>query len=329
MYNSTNSSATSPAQQKFVASIASKNYKGPSINDFLKLSGYANDPTTRMGLAKDVGMTDYSVGPNNGEQNLRLMELLRNGGTGTGAGTSMTDPNNFTGGTQQGVQTPTKSASDLAFESYLSSLSESPEEKTAREYVSNLITQSKLAREKAQNSGETMGYAMGETARVQRNNDLTIDSASEGYKVLKDGSTRRQGIEKLRYERQLAKDKELRDEENARKPFELSAGQSRYEYNPTTKKYEVIAARADKPTTKKVDEPSKTEILDEDINNVLGQLQSYKEKNNHAGVDETLYNRIRKWVQSEHGVKGVQELDKGLAVLGLEVDLPGDGKGYR
>jgi len=84
MIYTTNSSATSPERQKFVASLASKNYKGPSVNDFLKLSGYDTSPESRVSLAKEVGMTDYSVGPNNGDQNLKLMELLRTGGTAGG-----------------------------------------------------------------------------------------------------------------------------------------------------------------------------------------------------------------------------------------------------
>lgn len=71
-----------------------------------------------------------------------------------------------------------------AFDSYLSSLQPSSEETAASKYLSDLQLQSKRDQETALNRGETLGFASGEAARVNRNNAFQIEGASNALNAL-------------------------------------------------------------------------------------------------------------------------------------------------
>jgi len=259
--------ATSPEKKKFVASLASKAYTGPSIVDYLSKSGYATDPASRTALAKEVGIDNYSVNPNNATQNTEFLNRLRNGystssASETPAGTGTPSPTP-TGGAES---TPTPQTPDpyrVAFDEYINSLKETPEEKAAKDYLNNLITGSKLAEEKALNSGETLGFAAGEAQRVNRNNAITMDAAARSYDALSGSRINQSTAAKARAEFE----KSIYDKNTPKNdPFELSPGQERYAFNPKTGAYEKVASVA-----KEVD-PLDEEYKRAQIRNIDSQI---------------------------------------------------------
>lgn len=316
----TNSSATNPERKKFVESAASKSYKGPSVVDYLSMSGYDASPSSRQQLATDYNVSGYDF---SGAKNTELMGKLRGGAPGQGG----VDVGTQSGTTTQPPTTPR--TVDPDFQAYLDSLNETSEEKGAREYVSRLLSDSRAAHEKALQSGETMGFAQGEAARVKRNNDLTIDSASSAYDVIKSGRERQSSIAKLRYDYSKSiKDKEA----EMNKPFELSEGQSRYVYNPTTKEYEAIAVKPKtyKPTTTpSVPKPTQTQQRNSDVNAVVDALEKAMKAKNQFGIDPTNYDYYTSEILREYGSTGVNELKKQLAAKGLKVDRKQDPKNYK
>lgn len=242
--------ATSPAKAQFIASAASRAYKGPSVVDYLNKSGFDSSPASRMTLAENYGVQGYNTRAGNGALNTALLTALRGGGAenppGTGgvatpAGGPMTLTEN--GGTPAQTDTP-----DSAYKAYLASLTDNAEVSTAKRELNTLINNDKLAREKALNSGETMGFAGGEAQRVARNNALTIDAATNNLRLLTEGQGRNQDVAKAKYEYLANKEKEAR---TANPAFELSPGQKRYAYDPATKGYKEVASLPPKPTATK------------------------------------------------------------------------------
>ena len=250
--------ATSPAKAQFIANAASRAYTGPSVVDYLDKSGYPSDPASRTNLASTYGVKGYNTGAGNGDLNTALLAALRGGsptnenppGTG-GVATPAGGPMNL----NDTGTTPSQDTPDSAYKTYLASLVDSPDVTSTRSYLRNLISSDKLAREKALNSGETMGFAGGEAARVGRNNALTIDAYTGVLKDLIDSQARTQDISKSKYEYLANKEKTakadaktLADETRLANPaFELSPGQERYTYNSKTGSYEKTAAVAPKP----------------------------------------------------------------------------------
>lgn len=317
----TNSSATNPERKKFVESAASKSYKGPSLVDYVSMSGYDASPASRQQLATEYGVSGYDF---SGGKNTELMGKLRSGAPG------QVDP---TGGTTTSANTgttpTTPRAVDPDFQAYLDTLNETSEEKSAREYVSRLLTDSKTAHEKALQSGETMGFAQGEAARVKRNNDLTIDSASSAYDVIKTGRERQGNIAKLKYDYfKTAKEKEA----ELNKPFDLSEGESRYVYDPVTKEYKTIATKPKtyKPTgPTKIPQPTQTQQRNADVSSVVDALDQAMKAKNQFGIDPTNYNYYVAEITREYGSTGANELKKQLAARGLKVDTKQDPKNYK
>ena len=304
---SSNPSATIPTpKDRFIAN----NYKGNSIVDFLKSAGQDSSPGARMKLASDYGVSGYNTGANNGDMNLALLSALRSGGS---APTNPTEVGTMAGSTPA-VATP----EDTAFEAYLKALAPTAEETQAKQYLNTLMTDSKLAREKALNSGETMGFAGGEAARVQRNNDITLEGASRAYDTLKGFSdTNRKVAEaKFNYTKDKAEKADKLQQENT-KPFELSEGQRRYTYNKTTGKYELTATA---PKTFAPKSASTTNTMISDVNEALSQLEDHKTQNNHKGIDPTGYNNAINFLQKTYGSKAVTELNKAMANKKLTVD---------
>jgi len=316
----TNSSATSPERKKFIESVASKNYKGPSVVDYLSASGYDPSQSSRQQLASDVGVSGYDF---SGDKNAELMAKLRQGSGGT------QDTTNPGAGTTTTTSTP--KTVDPDFQAYLDSLNETDDEKNAREYVSRLLTDSKTAYEKAIQSGETMGFAQGEGARVKRNNDLTIDAASGAYDVVKSGAEKRRGVAKLKYD-YVAEQRKKEEVDN--KPFELSEGQTRYQYNPETKSYEAIAAKPKtyKPTSSNsssVPKPTQTQLRNNDVNTVVETLSKVMKAKNQYGIDPTSYQFYLDQIVKTYGSGGAKELEKQLAAKGLKLDKTQDPKNYK
>lgn len=71
-----------------------------------------------------------------------------------------------------------------AYKKYLDAQTNNSEVSEAKKYLNQLILDDKKAQEKARNSGETMGFAGGEQARVARNNSFAIDAATGNLGVL-------------------------------------------------------------------------------------------------------------------------------------------------
>lgn len=154
-------------------------------------------------------------------------------------------------GTANGMVTPStpdpRDSYRSAFNQYIESLKPSNEETQARKYLSDLTLQSKRDQEEALNRGETLGFAAGEAQRANRNNAFSIEAAAGAVDALTGSRTAMTEAQKAR----LAFEKDLMtsDREDARyqseqnKPFELGEGQSRYEYDPTTKTYKMTASK--------------------------------------------------------------------------------------
>lgn len=217
--------------------------------DYLSLSGYGTDAASRTDLAKNIGIENYSVNPGNANVNSDYLARLRamqdgssSGGiTDTGApGTGSTGTSTGNPGTPPAPAAPADPYAD-AFSKYIDSLQVSPEERQARDYLNSLVTQGKLDNEKALQSGETLGFATGEAARVNRNNAIMTDAASNSLNAL---TANREGDSAIA----KAKADYLKGLSDKNAPFELSPGQVRYALNPATGKYEEVAA-ADAKTT--------------------------------------------------------------------------------
>jgi hypothetical protein len=158
---------------------------------------------------------------------------------------------NAQGGTIQQPKVDPNEAYRAAFDQYISSLRPSDTESQASKYLSDLTLQSKKDYETALNKGDTLGFAAGEAARVNKNNAFQIEAASNALNALTgnrqslneaqrarldfEKSLLNEATEKARYE------SELQAKQN--QPFELSEGQARYEFDPATGGYRQIAAK--------------------------------------------------------------------------------------
>lgn len=96
-----------------------------------------------------------------------------------------------------------------AFDQYISSLKPSQEESSARSLLSNLTLQAKKDYEEALGRGETLGFASGEAARVNRNNAFGIEAAANAVDAF---SNERQAMTEAQKAR-LDFEKSLRDSE--------------------------------------------------------------------------------------------------------------------
>lgn len=126
-----------------------------------------------------------------------------------------------------------------AMDEYLNYLKPSAEETGAKDTLNRLTLQSKKDYEDALGRGETLGFASGEAARVQRNNSFGIDAASNALNAYTSNREALTGATKAR----LDFEKGLYDDNKTANPaFELSPGQERYSYNNSTGKYEKVAS---------------------------------------------------------------------------------------
>jgi hypothetical protein len=214
---------------------------------------------------------------------------------------------------------PAPSAADTAFASYLTALQQPQEVTDATKYVNNLITQGKQDQEKALGTGETLGFATGEAARVGRQNALTLEAAGRGLDALIASNASKKEIAKARYDYEKAKvDAKTASDKANTAPFELSPGQERYTFNPKTGKYEKTASAP--PTPTKVTAADQKAVLSSDVNQAVDQLGKIVKAKGFRGVSPDDYNQMRSYLQDTYGVDGVIELDKAMKALGLTVD---------
>lgn len=136
----------SPAKEKYMASLSSDQ---PTVSSY--------QPTAVGGMSPITGNTQ----------------------TPSGATVNAT-----TGAMVQEAPRDPMASYRSAFDQYLQSLRPSDEETQARKYLSDLTLQSKRDYEKALESGETMGFASGEAARVNRNNSFAIEGAANAVDAL-------------------------------------------------------------------------------------------------------------------------------------------------
>lgn len=280
------SGATNPAKAKFVANAAARSYKGPSVVDYLSYAGVPNDPTSRTKLAGEMGVQNYSVNPGNASQNLDFLARLRaadSGATPSAPGTPTTIggasgnlPPGYTPPTSvSNPNAPANTPEDpykQAFSSYLQSLQMSPEETAAKKYLDTLVTDDKLAQEKALNTGETMGFATGEAQRVARNNAITIGGASANLNTLEGIRANQTSANKARLDFETAQANRAADQN---KPFELSPGQERYQYNSKTGTYEKtasVAPKAEKRSTSLTEVNGNRVLVDDQTGEVIKNL---------------------------------------------------------
>lgn len=87
-------------------------------------------------------------------------------------------------GSPSSTGNPSMDAYIGAYKKYIDAQTNSSELTDARKYLNQLVLDDKKAREKALNSGETMGFAGGEEARVARNNSFAIDAATNNVNSL-------------------------------------------------------------------------------------------------------------------------------------------------
>lgn len=312
--------ATSPAKAKFVASAASKAYTGPSVVDYLSLSGYGTDAASRTSLASSVGIPNYSVNAGNASQNEQFLSRLRGldtTGTGSTGGGAPASPNTNPGAPTTPT-TPTPTPADpyrAAFDTYLQSLMPSSDETAATNYLNTLVQGSKQATETALNSGETLGYAQGQAERVNRNNSLAIDAATGAVNAYKDIRGAKSDTAKARadFEANL-----LSSTSKTNQPFELSAGQQRYEYDPTTGSYKKVAEAGAAPK-----DPLDEEYKRAQISNIQSEIDKRNKDTSSTGeykIPSAARNNLLKY-----GLKDteVSALESYIRTYGLSKALEG------
>lgn len=327
-YNIGTPGATNPEKEKFIASAASKAYQGPSVVDYLNLSGVPSDQASRVKMGEGYGISGIQ-GSNNAAGNTMLLNYLRNNretGSAPLGSTGGTTPSGAVvdaSGKLQSGPTNTLTDEDSAFSDYLKSLTSTPEDEAATSYLNNLTTQSKLDYEKALQSGETLGFATGEAGRVDRQNAILLEGAARNVEARGTLAGNRSTIAKARLDYETGKLTRAAEAKKAsiKAPFELSPGQERYEYDPITGKPIKVASVPPTPKKdKKLTEGEKRKIMTDDVNEAVRQLGQIVKVKGFRGVSIDDYNEMRAYLQKEYGYEGVKELDSAMEVLGLSVD---------
>lgn len=102
-----------------------------------------------------------------------------------------------------------------AYDSYIASLVPSDSETTASKYLNELVLQSKKDYEAAlDRPGQTLGFATGEAARVNKNNSFAIDAATNSLNALTGARTATSTADKARVDFEksmLPEDKSISD----------------------------------------------------------------------------------------------------------------------
>ena len=228
----------------------------------------------------------------------------------------------YKAGTNTNNQTPTQSRSDIAFQNYINTLSLGDDERNALLGLTNLQNQAAQESEQARYSGETSGFAAGEQERVNRNNNLAINAATNRYNAFRDIADRKSNIAKLQYERELALEKSNSSTKKYEDQFTL--GNSRYGINPATGEYEIIATAPKSSGGSSSSSGTKKEStavsMGNDVIDALDFLQTQKESNNWKGINPDNYNYYRNQLIRTYGSSAATLFDKEFTNRGLEVD---------
>lgn len=96
------------------------------------------------------------------------------------------------------VPSPQNNGYTDAYSKYIQSLTPSDAETSASKNLSDLSLQAKKDQEEALSRGETLGFASGEAARVNRNNSFGIDAASNALSALSGARTASSNAAKAR-----------------------------------------------------------------------------------------------------------------------------------
>jgi hypothetical protein len=200
-----------------------------------------------------------------------------------------------------------------ALNDYVASLRPSEEESRAKKNLADLDLQSMKDQEEALGRGETLGFAAGEAARVNKNNSFqriaaanTLEALTGNRSAMSEGQKARLDFEKSI----LPKPAE---------PFNLGAGEDRYAYNSATGKYDKVASGA----------PKDKSITDQYGSGIVGEYNFAKSQGYTGSFLE--------YQKEKEGVDSGQDLDKLLspteaAALGVPYGTTkrqamGDGSG--
>lgn len=254
-----NTSATNPNKKKFVESLASKSYTGPSVVDYLSKSGYDSSLASRNQLAAEYGIQNYV--PGTAQSNTALMAALRGGAPTTG---SVTNPSgtNVPGASNTTVS-PTGGTTTTSnpYKSYLESLVSSGSFGTAMdksradyERLAGIQSEGEAKALEARRMYEELldrpgGYVSGarEAAGLssRRYNQELADLA-----LRESAAARTAGASQSFLQTLLSAGKDLSDltmeeqkllQKETPAPFTISPGQGRYEYDETTGEYRQAA----------------------------------------------------------------------------------------
>lgn len=259
-----NSSATNPNKKKFVESLASKSYTGPSVVDYLSKSGYDSSLSSRNRLALEYGVKDYV--PGSAQSNTALMVALRGGSPATGnitnpSGTNVPGASNITT-TPTGTTTPNN-----PYKQYLESLLNNDSYKSAfekygtdTERLAGIQSEGEEKELESRRMYEELldkpgGYVSGarEAAALssRRSNQELADIA-----LRESAAARTAGVSGDLLKTLLSAGKELSDltleeqkllQKETPAPFELSPGQTRYAYDEATGTYKPVASLPSTP----------------------------------------------------------------------------------
>jgi len=255
-----NTSATNPNKKKFVESLASKSYTGPSVVDYLSKSGYDSSLSSRNQLASEYGVKDYV--PGSAQSNTALMAALRGGSQSTSgnvtnpSGTNVPGASDTTTSASGGTTTPSN-----PYKQYLQSLFGGDSYKSAfekygtdserlagiqNEGEAKELEARRLYEETLNRPGGLLGGAQQAAAVQSRlSNQELADLA-----LRESAAARTAGASQSFLQTLLSAGKDLSDltieeqkllQKETPEPFTISPGQGRYEYDETTGEYRQAA----------------------------------------------------------------------------------------
>ncbi len=302
----------------------------------------------RTSVPSAGGFQGYNITPGTDAEIAAQVQAISARGAGYPSLTGDTPTPPDTGGTPSPTPTPTPTAPDLdtaysnAMSKYLESLTASNEAQTTSDKASV------AARRGYENLlSESGGLKSGaEQSAAYFNRRATSNLADLG--IAQDAATRASNVflERLKYEQDLlGKPKE---------DFNLSPGQTRYAYDPTTGAYkEVASAAANEPAgPASVQEyeyakkngytgtfaqyqnedanrkakaaggtaTERSAAQRADINAAINDFQTQMSQRGWAGANPNAYKRYKQYLLSEYGLSAVNELDNAMQSFGIVVD---------
>ena len=200
-----------------------------------------------------------------------------------------------------------------AFDAYLKTLMPSDEENSANTFLKSLMLQQQKDQETALGRGETLGFATGEAARVNKNNAFQIDAAANAVDALSGRRSAMGTVAKARfdYEQSLKKDEKSDG-------VTLSPGQKRYEYDKATKTYKEVAS-----ASAKENDPLDDEYRRAQIRNIESEIAK-RNKDTKDGSKYTIPSAARNSLL-KYGLKDteVSALEQDIRDYGLSKALEG------